>query len=203
MEKKPHKERISASASATSVVSAYPLKPQHRNQSQRDQQQHVRKTKLEGKQSGVIPDEEQDASKVEPEEPAVEIPETIAVPGRKRDKRPGPLKTSNLQGRVIAIWTNLQQCGRDIFNPAILKIINRFNDVYTDFCKIIHQQTHLFLAEVQGKLVVTFNPMLLQSLNLRWASLTERAMYNLMVTLPQDIMPQERLREKARKDIGK
>ena len=27
-------------------------------------------------------------------------------------------------------------------------------------------------------------------------------MYNLMATLPQDIMPRDRLRDKARKDIG-
>ena len=97
---------------------------------------------------------------------------------------------------------NLQQCARDFINPAVPKIIDRFNGVYTHLCKISHQQMQLFQAEVEWKLVVTFNPMLLKSLGLQWASPTERAMYNIMATLPQDIMPRVRLREKARKDIG-
>ena len=42
--------------------------------------------------------------------------------------------------------------------------------------------------------------MLWKSLGMRWASPIERATYNLMATLPQDIMPLDRLREKARKD---
>ena len=112
----------------------------------------------------MISDGEQEASRVEPEEQADDIPETIAVPGRKRDKRPGPFKTSNLQGRVTAIWIDLQQCARDFLNPAVWKIIDRFNCVYTHLCKISHQQTQLFLAEVQWKLVVTLNPMLWKSL---------------------------------------
>ena len=37
---------------------------------------------------------------------------------------------------------------------------------------------------------------------MQWASPTERSTYNLMATLPQDIMPLERLRKNARKDIG-
>ena len=121
-------------------------------------------TEREEEQSVVISDGEQEASRVELEEPADDIPETIAVPGRKRDKRQGPFKTSNLQGRVTAIWTDLQQCARDFFNPAVPKIIDRFNGVYTHFCMISHQQTQLFLTEVQWKLVVTFNPMLWKSL---------------------------------------
>ena len=50
--------------------------------------------------------------------------------------------------------------------------------------------------------MVTFNQMLWKSLGLRWASPTELAMYNLMATLLQDIMPRERLRGKAMKNIG-
>ena len=41
--------------------------------------------------------------------------------------------------------------------------------------------------------------MLWKSLGLRWATITERAIYNLLATLLQDIMPRERLREKAGK----
>ena len=97
----------------------------------------------------MISDEEQEASRVETEEPAAEIPETIAVSGRQRDKRPGPFKRSNLQGRMTAIWTDLQQCARDFLNFAVLKIIDWFNVVCTHLCKISHYQTQLFLAEVQ------------------------------------------------------
>ena len=86
----------------------------------------------------MIFDGEQEASRVEREETADDILETIAVPGRKRDKRPGPFKTSNLQGRVTAIWTDLQQCARDFLNPSVPKIIDRFNGVYTHFCMISH-----------------------------------------------------------------
>ena len=103
---------------------------------------------------------------------------------------------------MTAICTDLQQFARDFLYPTVPKIIDRFYGVYTHLCKISHQQTQLFLAEFQWKLVVTLNPMLWNSLGLRWASLTERVMYYLMATLPQDIMPRERLREKARKDIG-
>ncbi len=85
-----------------------------------------------------ILDEGQETSRAEPEETATDFPETIGVPGRKRDKRQGPFKTSKLQGRVTAIWTDLHQCARDFLNPAVLKIIDRFNDVYTHLCKISH-----------------------------------------------------------------
>ena len=189
------KSKLSTSRSSETSAS--------KSKSKRSTTARQKTTEQEGEQSVVISDEEQEASRVEPEEPAAEIPETITVPGRKRDKRPGPFTTSNLAGRVTAISTDLQQCARDFLNPAVPKIIDRFNDVYTHLCKISHQQTHLFLAEVQWKLVVTFNPMLWKSLGLRWASPTESAMYNLMATLPQVIMPRERLREKARKDIGR
>ena len=66
-----------------------------------------------------------------PEEQLFDIPETIAVPGRKRDKKPGLFKTSNLKGRATAISTDLQQYALDFFNPAVPKIIDRFNDVLT------------------------------------------------------------------------
>ena len=97
----------------------------------------------------MISDKEQEASSVEPEESADDIQETIAVTGRKRDKTLGPLKTSNMQGRVTAIWTDLQQCARDFLNPAVPKNIDRFNSVYTNLSKFSHQQTQLFLAEVK------------------------------------------------------
>ena len=86
----------------------------------------------------MISDGEQEASRVEPEEPTDDIPETIAVPGRMRDKRPGPFKTSNLQSRVTKIWTDLHQCARDFLNPAVPMIIDRFNGVYTHLCMISH-----------------------------------------------------------------
>ena len=149
----------------------------------------------------MIFNEEQEISRAEPEETVAEVPYTIAVLKRKIDKRPEPFNTSILQKCVTAIYTDLQQCAREFLNPAVPKIIDRFNDVYTHLCKISHQQTQLFLSEVQWKLVVTFNPMLWKILGMRWASPTERATYNLMATLPQDIMPLERLEEKARKDI--
>ena len=202
--KKPHhhKGNISASVSATSVASASKSKLStsvtsetsvSKSKSKKSTAVRPKTTEQEEEQSVVISDEEQEASRAEPEETAAEVPETIAVPGRKRDKRPEPYKTANLQARVTAIWTDLQQCARVFLNPEVPKIIDRFNDVYKHLCKLSHQQTQLFLAEVQWKLVVTFNSMLWKSLGLRWASPIERVTYNLMATLPQDIMPLERL----------
>ena len=49
-------------------------------------------TKQEEEHSVIISDEEQEANRAEPEEPAAEVPETIAIPGRKREKRPEPFK---------------------------------------------------------------------------------------------------------------
>ena len=160
--KKPHhhKGNISASASATSVASASKSKlstsvtsetSASKLKSKRSTAVHPKTTEQKKEQSVVISDKDQEASRAEPEETADEIPETIAVPGRKRDKRPGPFKTSNLQRRVKVIWTDLQQRARDFLTPATPKIIDRFNDVYTHLCKISHQQTQLFLAEVQWK----------------------------------------------------
>ena len=97
--KKPHKGRISASASATSVALVSKLKLStslsfktsvSKYKSKRSATAYTKTTEIKGEQSVVISDEEQEASRVKPEEPADDIPEKIALPERKRDKRPGP-----------------------------------------------------------------------------------------------------------------
>ena len=111
--KQPHNRRISVSAFATSVASASKSKlstlvsfetSASKSKLKRSTTACPKTTEQEGEHSVVISDGEQKASRVEP---ADDIPETIAVPGRKLDKRPGPFKTSNLHGRVTAIWTDL------------------------------------------------------------------------------------------------
>ena len=113
-----------------------------------------------------------------------------------------PFKTADMKGKVLNICMDLQQCAREFLNPGRPKILGRWNDVYGHLTKINFQETQLFVAEVQLKIIVKFNPMLWKCLGTRWASPTERAIYIIMATLPRDIMPLERLREKARKDIG-
>ena len=150
----------------------------------------------------VIAEEEPEAGETEPEGQEPDYPETVAVPGCKRKGKPMPFKTADLKGKVLNLWMDVQQCAREFLNPGTPTLVGRWNDVYGYLTKINFQETQLFLAEVQWKIIVKFNPMLWKCLGTRWASPTERAMYNFMATLPQDIMPLERLREKARKDIG-
>ena len=77
----------------------------------------------------MISDDEHEVCRAEPEKYVAEVPETVAVPGQKREGKPKPFKASNLQARVTAIWTDLQQCAREFLKPAVSKIIDRWNDI--------------------------------------------------------------------------
>ena len=50
-------------------------------------------TEHEEEQLVVITDLEHEVSRAEPDKMAEKIPDTIFVPGQKRDKRPGPFNT--------------------------------------------------------------------------------------------------------------
>ena len=71
-----------------------------------------------------------------------------------------PFKTADMEGKVLNLWMDLQQCAREFLNPGTPKIVGRWIDVYGHPTKINFQETQLFLAEVQWKIIVKFNPML-------------------------------------------
>ena len=183
------------STSATSVASTS-------SKSKPKKSASISKTTEVETESVVISEEEQEAEGTVPERQEEDFPKTVAVPGRNRKGKPMPFKTEDMKGKVFNLWINLQQCAREFLIFGTPKIVGRWNDVYGHLTKINFQETQLFLAEVQWKIIVKFNPMLWKCLGTRWASPTERAMCSFMATLPRDIMPLERLREKARKDIG-
>ena len=137
----------------------------------------------------VISKEEQEAKGTVPEGQEEEFPETVAVPGRKRKGKPMPFKTADMKQKLLNLWMDLLQCAREFLNPGTSKIVGHWNDVYGHLTKINSQETQLFLAEVQWKIIVKFNPILWKCLGTRWASPTERAIYYFMATLPRDIMP--------------
>ena len=138
--------------------------------------------------------EDQEAEETVHEEQKVDFPEKVAVPGRKQNNKPMPFKTADMKGKVLNLWINLEHCAHEFLNPGTPNIVGRLNDVYGHLTKVNFKEIQLFLAEVLWKLI-KFNPMLWKCLVTRWASLTERAMYNFMATLPRDIMPLVCLRE--------
>ena len=58
------------------------------------------------------------------------------------------------------------------------------------------------ITEVEWKILVDFPGALFKINGIRIATSTERAAYNLLNNLPEDIVPVERLKEKAGNDIG-
>lgn len=107
-----HKERTSASASATSLASASKLMLSTSVTSEilaaksKSKRSTTERHTDEKEEHVVIFNKEQEGSTAESQEPAAEVPETVAVPGRKRKGKSEPFKASNWQGHVNAILTN-------------------------------------------------------------------------------------------------
>ena len=63
---------------------------------------------------------------IEPEGHEPEIPETVAVPGRKRQGKPRPFKAADLRERVLNLWMDVPQLAREFLKSGTPKIFGRW-----------------------------------------------------------------------------
>ena len=66
----------------------------------------------------------------------------------------------------------------------------------------LFRDVRLMFAKVQWKVFADFPRALFKTNGIRMATSAERAAYNLLNNLPEDVVPVDRLKEKAGKDIG-
>ena len=110
-----------------------------------------------------------------------------------------------LAGRVDGIWTNLDHSTNDYFDPDGPRVVqhakNAYNYLHAHGGDLLRDVRSMF-AEVKWKVLADFPGALFKTNGIRIAISAERAAYNLLNNLPEDVVPVERLKEKAGKDIG-
>ena len=139
---------------------------------------------------------------------------TITVPGRRQEiaKRTGRkvqipqvFKARQLACRVDAIWTDLDHGTKDDFDPDGPRVVqhakNAYNYLHAHGGDLLRDMRSMF-AEVEWKVLVDFPGALFKMNGIRIATSAERAAYNLLNNLPENVVPVERLKEKAGKHIG-
>ena len=143
-----------------------------------------------------------------------DIPMSVAVPGRRDEikrvtgiKPPAVVfKARELAGRVDAIWTALDHGAAFYFAPELEPVARHARDVVASLAQLPNADDRRafrsFLAEAQWKIVACIPRELYKTYGTRIATPIERAAYNFMQHLPREIVLMERLKEKARKDIG-
>ena len=153
-----------------------------------------------------------------PEEAAAEEEEELSmkvmVPGRRQEiaKRTGRkvqipqvYKARQFDGRVDTIWTELDHGTKDYFDfdgPRIVQHAkNAYNYLHAHGGDLLRDVRSMF-AEVEWKVSADFPGALFKTNGICIAISAERASYNLLNNLREDIVPVERLKEKAGKDIG-
>ena len=140
------------------------------------------------------------------------IPMTVAVPGRRddllRETKVKPkaviFKAKQLSAAVDAIWTDLRHGALDYLNPDTEEIYNRWKLIQAYLAKVAGAGPRLreFMSEVPWKLIVDWSWCLFKCYGPRFGTALERASYNYMAHFPEELVPHEKLKEKARKDIG-
>jgi hypothetical protein len=140
------------------------------------------------------------------------IPMTVAVPGRRgdlfRDMKVKPkvvvFKPKLLSAAVDSIWTDLRHGALAYLNPSTEELANRWKLVQAYLTKATGTNARVreFMAEVPWKLIVDWSWCLFKCYGPRIATALERASFNYMAHFPQELVPQDKLKEKARKDIG-
>ena len=147
----------------------------------------------------------------EPEEdPNDPIPDTVAVPGRRAqiNKETGTMprtvvfRATNLSAVLSGIYTDARPAPYEYFETANDNIKRRWESVYAHLKKFAYQRTLAFMAEVRWRLVVRFHPRLWKTYGIRLANPVERATMNFLASFPPEIVEKDRLRERARKEIG-
>ena len=139
---------------------------------------------------------------------------TVAVPGRRQEiakrtgqkaKMPDVFKARHLAGRVDSIWRDLDHGAKEFFAPDGARITQHAKNAY-NFLHVhggeLLRDVRSMLAEVQWKVLADFPRALWKTNGNRIASPAERAAFNLMANLPEDVIIPDLLREKASKDIG-
>ena len=143
-----------------------------------------------------------------------DISMSVAVPGRRDEikrvtgiKHPAVVfKARELAGRVDAIWTAFDHGAAVYFAPELEPVVRQARDVVAYLAQLPNADDRRafrsFLAEAQWKIVACIPRELYKTYGTRIATPIERVAYNFMQHLPKEIVPMERLKEKARKDIG-
>ena len=139
---------------------------------------------------------------------------TVTVPGRRQEiaKRTGRkvqipqvYKARKLAGRVDAIWTDLDHGTKDYFDPDGSQVVqhakNAYNYLHAHGGDLFRDVRSMFF-EVEWKVLADFFRALFKTNGIRVATSAERAAYNLLNNLPEDVVPVEHLKEKAGKNIG-
>ena len=140
------------------------------------------------------------------------IPMTVAVPGRRDDlvretgvkPKAVVFKPRLLSAVVESIWTDLRHGALSYLNPATEEISARWRMIQEYLAKVpgATPQVREFMSMVPWKLIVDWSWCLFKCYGPRIATALERASFNYMAHFPQELVPQEKLKEKARKDIG-
>ena len=146
----------------------------------------------------------------EDDDPDDPVPEYVAVPGRREKlwkEKKIKLKISvfhaaNLSAALAGIYTDVQPTGQDYFENAAGAVKRRWSDAYAFLKKVDYARTQAFMAEVQWRVVVHFHERIWKTFGIRLAEPNERATFNFLATFPRELVPYDRLYEKARKDIG-
>ena len=114
-------------------------------------------------------------------------------------------KARQLAGRVDAIRTDFNHDMKDNFDPDGPRVVQHAKNAYNylhahgvDLCREVRSM----FAEVEWKVLAYFFGALFKTNGIRIATSAERAAYNLLNNLSEDVVTVERLNEKAGKDIG-
>ena len=143
-----------------------------------------------------------------------ELPRMVTVPewrqaiAKRTDRKvqiPQMNKAKQLASRVDAIWTDLDHGKKDNFDPdgfrVVQHVMSAYNYLHVHGSDLL-RDVRLMFAEVEWKVLADFPGVLFKTNRICIATSAERATYNLLNNLPEDVVPVERLKEKAGTDIG-
>ena len=144
------------------------------------------------------------------DDPTDPTPDTVAVPGRRARifKETGKwprivvFRASNLSAVLSGIYTDARPAPHEYFETATDGVKRRWDSIYKHLKKFAYARLMAFMAEVQWRIVIRCHPRLWKTFGGRLANPTERATMNFLASFPPDIVEKERLRERARKEIG-
>ena len=139
---------------------------------------------------------------------------TVTIVGRRQDiaKRTGRkvqipqvYKARQYAGSVEAIWTDLDHGTKDYIDPDGPRVVQYAKNAY-NYLHVhggdLDRDVRLMFSEVEWKVLADFPRALFKTNGVRIATSADGAAYNLLNNLPEDVVPVERLIEKAGKDIG-
>ena len=139
---------------------------------------------------------------------------TVTLPGRRQEiaklinrkvQIPQVYKARQFAGRVDAMWTDLDHGTTDYIDPDGSRVVqhakNAYNYLHVHGGDLL-RDVRLMFAKVEWKVLADFPRALFKTIGIRFATSAEHAAYNILNNLSEDIVPVERLKEKAGKDIG-